>query len=313
MAHLLPEFVVKSTGRADSVFTISGKRSFLPLALLAIGLILITLQLVSNVGGYVKAFFVPVEYPLTYHLAVYDSLLKNCVRGDLVGYKILVNSPDLSLAVEELERINPSRLATPRDRLVFWINAYNLLVLKNIAERYPIKSIRDVDHFMSLRKFVIGGIPYSVEDIQRQEIMPMLKTADSEAIFLMCGGAMGYPPLLDHAITTHRLDHDMTMAVYGFVNNPKNVEFDIDTGTFYISRFFNWYRELLVKHVATPFDFVNAHLDPFKKVPVADKRIVKVFTPQFNWWLNDIELKGMDQPRNDADEIDNLILEDSSQ
>src|SRR5262249_5481482 len=105
---------VKSTGQADSIFTISGKRSFLPLVLLAIGLILITLQFLSNVGGYVKALLVPVEYPLTYEFTTYDSLLKKCVSGDLVGYKVLANSPDLNRAVDELERINPSRLATPR-------------------------------------------------------------------------------------------------------------------------------------------------------------------------------------------------------
>jgi len=305
---------VKGTGRADSVFTLSGKRSLLPLVLLAIGLVLITLQFVSNVGGYVKALLVPVEYPLTYEFPTYDSLLKRCVSGDLVGYKVLANSPDLNQAVDELERINPSRLATPRDRLAFWINAYNLLVLKNIADHYPMKSVRDVDHFMSLRKFVIGGVPYSVEDIQRREIMPMLKRTDSMAIFLMCGGAMGYPPLIDHAISAARLDDDMKFAVYDFVNNPKNVSFDIDTGTFLISRFFNWYQDLLVKDFDNPFEFANAHLAPFKRVPVADKRILKVFMPQFNWWLNDIELKGMDEPREDGGaDIENLILEQSSE
>ena len=305
---------MKGTGQADSVFAISGKRSFLPLALLAIGLIFITLQLVSNVGGYVKAFFVPVEYPLTYEFTIYDSLLKRCVSGDLVGYKVLANSPDLNLAVDELERINPSRLATPRDRLAFWINAYNLLVVKNIADRYPMKSVRDVNHFMSLRKFVIGGVPYSVEDIQRREVVPMLKHADSHAIFLMCGGAMGYPPLLDHAISAARLDDDMKFALHDFVNNPKNVNFDIDTRTFLISRFFNWYQELLCNDFNNPFEFANAYLDPFKKVPVADKQILKAFMPQFDWWLNDIELKGMDQPREDGGtDIDNLILEQPSE
>lgn len=300
--------------RTARVFTISGKRSLIPLALLAIGLVLITLQLISNVTGYVKALLTPVEFPLTYRFTVYDALLRNCVKDSLVDYKSLKQSGVLDKAVHELERINPGRLSTPEDRLAFWLNTYNLLVLKNVTDRYPIKSTRDLEHFMSLRKFVVGGVPYSVEDVERQEIRPLLKQGRPYALFLMCGGAMGYPALMDHAITAQGLEDDMKVAAYRFVNDPRNVCFDMDTNTFLISRLFNWYQDVFTQNNLSPFEAANGFLDPFKRIPVNNKHIVKAYLPQFNWWLNDLALKGMDVPRDDANpDIENLILEPSSQ
>jgi hypothetical protein len=275
----------KSTGSPRKKFSL---RTLFPLVLLAIGLLLITLQFLSNIGSYVASIFVRVEHPIAYRFLAYDRLLHTCVRGKLVDYRQVRNSVLLSNAMDELAHVSPDRLADPDQQFAFWINAYNLLVLKNVSDRYPINTVRKMDQTFNLRKFLIGGVPYSAEALRTDKLVPMFFERDARGLMLVCGGKMGDPPLQDHAIDPERMETELRVASYNFVNDPANVSYDPDVEVMTISRYFLWNKEPIERQFESPFLFANTYLDDVKKINV-DKSTLQYFK-SFNWYLNDVAL-----------------------
>jgi hypothetical protein len=279
-------------------------KALFPLVLLAIGLLLITLQFFSNIGSYVASMFVQVEHPIAYRFLAYDRLLHSCVRGKLVDYTQVRNSQLLQSAMDELAHVSPDRLADPDQQFAFWINAYNLLVIKNVSDHYPINTVRKIDQTFNLRKYLIGGAPYSAEEIRTGKLMPMFYQRDSRGLLLVCGGSMGDPPLQDHAIDAEHMETELRVACYKFVNDPVNVYYDPDTEVMTISRYFMWNKEPIERQFESPFFFANLYLDDAKKIQV--EKATHEYFKRFNWYLNDVALADLQRRAEDGEFDDPL-------
>lgn len=253
-----------------------------PLTIIVIGVLLMLTQLATNFGNYLKAPLTKVEYPPTYDFATYNQLLSKFVHDGLVDYKSLSKAQELNKAVDELASISPEHFADNNQKLTFWINNYNLLILKNIINHYPLKERSSLIRDLSLRKFVIGGQTISTDDIRTGKIYPLI--TDPRAIFLTCGGALGFPKLLSVAITAESMPDNMDEATTEFVNRPGNVILESNTETIYISQFFKWNARLFGQ---SPFQFVNDHLPKNRRVDLDDFHTKTRYLGLFNWTLNE--------------------------
>src|ERR1700678_2862883 len=113
-----------------------------PLVVLGLGFLLILFHTISHAGEFIAPLFIHVNHPLTYNFTDYDSLLKSVVKDHRVDYQNLKKSKLLDEAVADLSKTSPDHLDSPEEQLCFWINSYNLLVLKAISDAYPIKTVR---------------------------------------------------------------------------------------------------------------------------------------------------------------------------
>lgn len=285
---------------------LSWRRSIIPLSLLAIGCILAAIQILYNAGSYLQSILVPTEHPATYRFTGFDQLMRAHVKGELVDYQaIRKESARLKLAVDELKHISPDRLESPTEELCFWINAYNLLVIEDIMEHYPVQNAKGLSDIFSVHNFVVGGKPYSVERIEQLEIRPRIARGDARALFTVCGGARGYPPLTDHALDPIHFEDDVSLACTRFVCNSNNVFLDPDTDTLFLSPFFKWNDDLLSRDFGSPFDFANAQLPPDQRIDLRNIHIKKAYTTSFNWWLNDTALGPIQRRRPSGAEPEN--------
>lgn len=297
------------TSGAARFFRPGGKRALIPLVLFAIGCVLITLQFLNNLAGYVTSLFVPVQHPTTYSAPAFDALVAAHVREGLVDYAALARDERLAKALKELATTGPERLVDPRDQMAFWINAYHLVVIKNVVDEYPIATVRKIGRRLSLKKYLVGGKTYSATDIESMQLTPRLRAGDPRALFLICGAAVGYPSLPDHALSGSRLEEDMTKATWDYMNNPENVNIDQDTGVVLVTPFIRWNWAFFHRHYRTPMDLIVPYLNPLRKLALASQKMTQDFTPRFNWWLNDTALKGRDEPLEMPDDaIENLNL-----
>lgn len=257
-------------------------KQIFPLTFIVIGVFLMLTQLATNFGNYLKAPLTKVEYPPAYDFATYNQLLKKYVDDGLVDYKSLSQGPELNKAVDELASISPEHFADNNQKLSFWINTYNLLILKNIINHYPLKERSSLIRDLSLRKFVIGGQTIATDDIRNSKIYPLI--TDPRAIFLTCGGALGFPKLLSVAITAESMPSDMDQATAEFINRLGNVVLDSTTETMYITQFFKWNQSLFGQ---SPFEFVNQHLPKSRQVDLEDLHTKTRYLGLFNWTLNE--------------------------
>jgi hypothetical protein len=234
---------------------------------------------------YLQAGYTKVEHPIALHQPAYAALLKKFVKGDLVDYAALCHSPELKAAVDELRCNSPDRLVNEKDQLAYWIDAMNLLVLQAVCERYPINSIRQLGNTFSSKQYMVGGKAYAIQDIYTDEVLPRAKKVEPLSIFLICQGAIGYPPLVDHPFDSENLQLESKTAVYRFVNDPKNAYFDWSSRSFKLSPFFQWTKDLFSDAYETPHAFANFYRD--EKVDMASVSIMKTFALPFDWRLND--------------------------
>lgn len=109
------------------------------------------------------------------HLA-YNAVIGDIVDDEgLVAYDALVADPEelalLDATLAQLAAVDPSKLAPSTDeRLAFWVNAYNAIVLRNAARAYARDAAFRVDDedfsFFGRREHTVGGVVYSLNEIE---------------------------------------------------------------------------------------------------------------------------------------------------
>jgi len=266
---------------------------YITLAVAVVGVLLFFTHEIRTGFAYLQAGYIKVEHPIALRQPAYAALLKKYVKGDLVDYAGLSHSQELKAALDELKSTSPDRLVNEKDQLAYWINAQNLLVLEAVCERYPIDSIKQLGNTFSSKQYMVGGKPNAIQDIYTDEVLLRVKKVEPLAIFLVCQGAIGYPPLEDHPFDSENLQIESKTAVYKFVNDPKNAYYDWTSRSFKLSPFFQWTKDLFANAYATPHAFANFHRD--EKIDMTSVSIMKTFGLPFDWRLNDTRFAKQDE------------------
>ena len=264
-------------------------RRYILLAILGIGLILTVFQTLSVSLSFIKSLAIKVDKPLSFRFPAYNSVLQNCVKGQQVDYNLVTHSymKQLDQAVDALAHVSPMRMVDKKERVCFWLNAYNLLALKEVADHYPKVAHGLLANDFANRKFTIGGQEITLDQLYRFNLLPVIRSDDPLDIFLACGGRMGYPALLNHVIERSDLLSDRKFAVYQFINNPNNVQFDANHGVFRISLFFQWHEDLLEPTYGPIHAFVNSYLPAEQQLDLSRADLLQTFLDHFDWRLND--------------------------
>ena len=204
-----------------------------------------------------------------------DAFFGSHVTNGKVDYKTIHASPEaLDNLLNTAAGISVSK-SDAKNYQAFWINAYNLAVIKGIIDNYPIKSPLDKKGFFDGVKYSIGGSKITLNDIENKK----LRAAFNEPRFhfvLVCG-ALGCPPLISKAYTASNLETLLQQQTVKALNNPSFIQVKGKKVAF--SEIFKWYKEDFVKN-GTEIDFLNQYRK--EKVPAN----AKVTYYAYDWRLN---------------------------
>ncbi|WAC01406.1 DUF547 domain-containing protein [Lacinutrix neustonica] len=98
----------------------------------------------------------------------------------------------------------------------FWINAYNLAVIKGITDSYPIQSPLDVVGFFDESTYQLAGKSLTLNTIENQELRSRFK--DARFHFVLVCGAMGCPPLISAAYLPSTLESQLELQTRKALN-----------------------------------------------------------------------------------------------
>jgi hypothetical protein len=175
--------------------------------------------------------------------ALFTTILQKHVVNGLVNYAAMGNDSRLEEYLAQLSRSNPRAIKDEKERLAFWVNAYNAFTIKLITDHYPVKSIREITRgnigpwdFLWID---IAGRTYSLNQIEHEIIR---KEFDEPRIHmaLVCA-ARSCPPLRAEAYTATMLDRQLDDNAAAFLNDTTKNRYDASTGTLYLSELFKWY------------------------------------------------------------------------
>lgn len=255
------------------------------IVLLIAAVALLSLQFVSNIASIIRRASLKVEHPKESTFVELDNLLAANVKDGRVNYAQLKNSALLAQTVARLETFSPDQIENKSDQLCFWINAYNLLVVKEIADRFPITNVRQLARDEMHKKFLVGGVPYSVQNLYSEELIPRLKSGLPIAAFVVCGGAIGHPQLLAHTLKASSLKNDCEEAAKQFIGNSANLSYNAKDNVYLLSPWFQWQELVFKKAYRSSQDLIALYLDPEQR-KVYKQATARSFGKKFDWRIN---------------------------
>jgi Protein of unknown function, DUF547 len=214
----------------------------------------------------------------------FDALLaKHVAKGrvDYATWKAKDQNPLLTY-LNKVGHADPKRLKPVNEKLAFFLNTYNALVIAQIIENYPLKNTRDVKGFNDRLKHLVGGEPYTLDELEKK-----IRTdfPDPRVFFVLNGGAAGYPPLASRALRGDSLGAQLDSAQATFLRDPKNVRLDKKAKVLYVSRLFEWHQKEFEAATGSVRTFLKLNLpEEFQKELESEPYELKYLT--FDWSLN---------------------------
>ncbi|WP_296383336.1 DUF547 domain-containing protein, partial [Winogradskyella sp.] len=159
----------------------------------------------------------------------------------------------------------------------FWINAYNISVIKGIIDNYPIKSPLDNKGFFDKTTYSLGGEKVTLNGIENDLLRAKFK--DARFHFVLVCGAVGCPPLISKAYLPDTLEIQLETQTKIALNgsflkvNSKNKKVEV-------SEIMKWYKEDFTMDGITEIDFINR----YRTEKILKNFKLSYFT--YNWSLN---------------------------
>ncbi len=139
----------------------------------------------------------------------------------------------------------------------FWINTYNLAVIKGIVGSYPLSSVKEILGFFDKKTYNIGGEELTLKKIEEKKLRNVLN--DSFLNFVLVCAANGCPPLISEAYMPDSIDMQLEFQAKKSINNPNFVRVNKKKKTVEISEIFDWYRDEFINQDERIIDFINKY------------------------------------------------------
>jgi len=159
----------------------------------------------------------------------------------------------------------------------FYINAYNLIVINQIVDNYPVTSPMDITGFFKITKYLVAGHKITLDYLENSVLRK--KHTDPRLHFVLVCGAISCPPITNFAYFPNNTDGLMDMQTRKAINSNDFIY--EKEGVVYVSEIFKWFADDFGKEL----DYINQ----YKFIKVEDKTPIKYY--DYNWTLNDTDLK----------------------
>ena len=248
-----------------------------------------------------------------------DSRLKvsmNILRGAYfdtkqgrVAYERMRNSKAYREYVElsyTLKEMNLNELKSREERIAFWINLYNVIVIHAVVELGIRDSVKEVRNFFKRVQYQIGDMYFSPDDIEQgilrdnsrppnslfklfkgndKRLKFAIKPVDPRIHFALVCASSSCPPI--EVYTAEKLEKQLTISAETFLNTD-GIKIDRERTRASLSRIFKWYGRDFGKTQADRLRFIAPYLyhEEDRKFLAENAENLKVDYQDYDWRLN---------------------------
>ncbi|MDD5326513.1 MAG: DUF547 domain-containing protein [Phycisphaerae bacterium] len=253
----------------------------------------------------------------------YTDVLKSCVDGrGMVDYrKLKSEKPEINRILDVFSSLDPNLYNSwsKEDKIAFWLNAYNVKMLKIICDNYPIESqrilrvfwgpesIRHIRGIWDEYKFIVMNEEFTLKEIEQRLFS---KEFDEPRIFLAIAYAsISGPPLRNEPYYGRRLYQQLDNQARKFLSSPLAFRIDRENSVVYLSAIFHpsWFGNAFLSKYGTDKKFkdqqpsVRAVLNfAANYISAQDKSFLEIENYSvkymtYNWNINDSSSLGNNQ------------------
>jgi hypothetical protein len=242
-------------------------------------------------------------------------ILRNYVSEEgLVDYKTLKRKRfDLKSLLDEFDNLDPDIYGswTQEDKIAFWLNAYNIQMLKIIVDNYPIQSsriyrlfwppnsIRHIKDIWNKYKFMVMDEEFTLAEIEKRFFRQEFD--EPRIFFALSQASLSSPPLRNEPYYGHKLFEQLDEQTKRFLSSPQGFHIDRDSKTVYLSAILQptWFgREFISKygtdkkfkdqqpHVRAVLNFITNYI-PKEDISFLEVENYTLKYIKYDWTLND--------------------------
>jgi len=205
-----------------------------------------------------------------------NSFFQKNVKFSLVDYTNLKMN-DLKSLIKQIEKADLSS-STDLEKQAFYINAYNLHVINQVVDMYPIRSVMDKGGFFDKQKVNVSGQKISLNDLEKNYLLRPYK--DARLHFVLVCGALGCPPISDFAYTPSKLERQLEQQTRLALNDDSFIKTSF--GKVELSEVFKWYADDFGGSNSGIRSFINK----YRKTKIPDSAKTSFY--KYDWSLNDL-------------------------
>ena len=210
-----------------------------------------------------------------------DKFFKTYVTDGRVEYESLrYNSDLLNETLQIAATMDISSLDINHYK-AFWINTYNLLVIKGILNNYPMKSVQEIKGFFDNKTYTVANQEMSLKYIEKNMLRKVMK--DPLLNFVLVCAANGCPPLINKAYMPEYIEDQLENQTKISINNPNFIRINEKTKIIEVSEIFDWYKDDFLDNNARIIDFINK----YRKEKLDESFTVAFY--KYDWSLNAVK------------------------
>lgn len=235
-----------------------------------------------------------------HHYAAFGQLLKQYEDHSLVNYQAVQKSPELlNQILTQFVRVGENDYAKweRNEQIAFWINAYNVAVIKTVTDHYPLEkglswkalaypsnSIQQIPDVWNRPALDVFGGKVSLNHIENEILREEFK--EPRIHFALVCASLGCPVLRSEPYLADQLDLQLNEQISAFLADPKKFHYNPDTDTLYLSPIFKWFKKDF-EQVGGIRSFLKVHLASDIGKNISEKS--KIEWLDYDWSLNEKE------------------------
>ncbi|MEJ2086257.1 MAG: DUF547 domain-containing protein [Acidobacteriota bacterium] len=198
---------------------------------------------------------------------------------------------DLDVFLEGLSTVRLDGWTIP-ERIAFWCNAYNAVVVFHVLELYPeIESVKKVNGFFDELEYKVANRSMTLDEIETAA----RSLGDPRVHFAVVCASTSCPDLQADPFEGAILERQLEEATRGFLTDAKKgMRFEPREGTVYLSSIFKWYAgDFTGGSTAVAFFARGGVLDwVLTQLPQSQAESIRETSPKvryldYDWGLND--------------------------
>ena len=224
----------------------------------------------------------------------WDLLIKKYVQPktvdgiliNAVDYEQLKDDPSFKKLIASLNSVHLSSLKTREEKLVFWINTYNILAVKMVTDHYPIKSIKDAGSiFRQVWKKPAGLVDGEEKTLNVIEHEILRKMDEPRIHVAIVCASVSCPDLRLEAYQVDNLNEQLDDQMQRFLkSSKKGMRIDRKSNHVYLSAIFKWFEDDFESRGGV-LKFIGNYVSPAIANEL-ERSGVKVSYLDYNWDLN---------------------------
>jgi len=205
-----------------------------------------------------------------------NSFFASSVSENKVKYKAIKEKPEQLLKLTNFIASANLSAASDSEQKAFYINSYNILVIKTVVDAYPIRQPLDITGFFDAKQQRVAGKKTTLNNLEKKYLLDKYK--DARLHFVLVCAAISCPPIANFAYMPKQLNTQLDTRTKAAINDNSFLHYDDFSGKVEFSKIFDWYASDFKPSVIA---FVNKYKT---KILPKDTKL-KFYT--YDWTLND--------------------------